>query len=79
MPIEKKKPWFPVKRFGYGAGLPIAWEGWLVLLLYIVAMFLSGVLFPFIGFAIMAILLTGAVLYIAYTRSDGEWRFRDGD
>lgn len=79
MPPEKKKPWFPVKRFGYGAGLPIAWEGWLVLLSYLVAMLLSGVLFPILGFAITAILLTTLVLYIAYTRTDGEWRFRNGD
>jgi len=31
MPISHGKPWFAVKRFGYGVDLPIAWEGWLLL------------------------------------------------
>ena len=30
-----KRPWFAAKRFGYGAGLPIAWQGWLVVALYL--------------------------------------------
>ncbi len=29
------KPWFPVKKHGIGWGLPITWQGWLVLLIYI--------------------------------------------
>ena len=24
------KPWFRPKRFGYGAGLPLNWKGWLL-------------------------------------------------
>ena len=27
--------WFAPKRFGYGAGLPIAWQGWAVLVAYL--------------------------------------------
>ena len=26
--MKDDKPWFAPKRFGYGAGLPIAWQGW---------------------------------------------------
>ena len=26
--------WFAPKRFGYGAGLPIAWQGWVVMAAY---------------------------------------------
>lgn len=25
------RPWFAAKRFGFGAGLPIAWQGWALL------------------------------------------------
>lgn len=25
-------PWFRAKRLGYGAGLPIRWQGWVVML-----------------------------------------------
>lgn len=31
--------WFAPKRFGYGAGLPIAWQGWALLLSYTAVMF----------------------------------------
>jgi hypothetical protein len=26
--------WFAAKRYGYGAGLPIAWQGWALLAAY---------------------------------------------
>ncbi|MBV9863296.1 MAG: hypothetical protein JO267_14245 [Alphaproteobacteria bacterium] len=29
------KYWFPAKRYGWGWGLPVAWQGWLVLVAYI--------------------------------------------
>lgn len=79
MAAESKKPWFAVKRLGYGVGLPIAWEGWLTLLAYVVAMSLSGILFSKLVFAIVAIPLSAVVIYIAYTRSDGEWRYGNGE
>ena len=30
-----KKPWFKAKKFGWGWSLPLTWQGWVVLLLYI--------------------------------------------
>jgi len=32
----KKEIWFPTKRYGYGWGLPIRWQGWIVLLSYVI-------------------------------------------
>ena len=29
-----KKPWFPAKKYGWGWGLPLTWQGWVVLALY---------------------------------------------
>lgn len=29
--------WFPAKRYGWGWGLPTAWQGWVVLLVYAAA------------------------------------------
>ena len=26
--------WFPVKRYGWGWGLPICWQGWVVFVVY---------------------------------------------
>lgn len=78
MPIESEKPWFAVKRVGYGVGLPIAWEGWLTLLAYVCAMVVAGVILSKFAFLVVAIFLSAAVVSIAHMRSDAEWRYRNG-
>lgn len=45
-------------------GFLIAWEGWLVLTLYMAAMIFSGSLLPTLALVITAIPLTAAVMYI---------------
>jgi hypothetical protein len=32
---EKRDIWFPAKEYGWGWGLPCAWQGWVVMLVYI--------------------------------------------
>lgn len=34
MDIERKY-WFPAKRFGWGWGLPVRWQGWACLIVYV--------------------------------------------
>jgi hypothetical protein len=41
---ETQHHWFSRKRYGYGWGLPTAWQGWLSLALYIASMLLGGVI-----------------------------------
>jgi len=79
MTVRRGKPWFAVKRFGYGVGLPIAWEGWLLLSVFVAAMTLSGLLLSPLVFALAVIPMTAAVIYFAYARSDGDWRYRNGE
>jgi len=31
---EDNKIWFPAKKHGIGWGLPITWQGWVVLIIY---------------------------------------------
>ena len=31
---DKPAFWFPVKRYGWGWGLPVRWQGWVVFALY---------------------------------------------
>lgn len=38
--------WFPVKRYGWGWGLPSCWQGWVVLALYLIAMLTGALFFP---------------------------------
>jgi len=38
--------WFRAKRHGWGWGLPIAWQGWLVFAAYFVLVMAGAILFP---------------------------------
>ena len=37
MSTGEKKIWFPAKRYGWGWGPPVCWQGWVFLLLWIAA------------------------------------------
>jgi hypothetical protein len=40
--VEDKTWWFPAKRYGWGWGLPVRWQGWVVLAVYL-GLVLAGV------------------------------------
>ena len=75
-----RQAWFAAKRFGYGAGLPIAWQGWALLIGYlVVATMLAGAAPSHPVINILAILaLTGGFVAIAARRTRGGWRWRSG-
>jgi len=80
--VGMDQPWFAPKRYGYGAGLPIAWQGWAVTLIYCVAITLSAwLILPRSIFAFVAIVLaaTAALVIICARRTKGGWRWRWGD
>ena len=39
----EKRIWFPAKRYGWGWGLPCAWQGWVVLGVWILLMAAAGI------------------------------------
>jgi hypothetical protein len=38
--------WFPAKRYGWGWGFPITWQGWVVFAVYFLALPLGCLFFP---------------------------------
>lgn len=44
MPTDKNY-WFRAKRYGYGWGLPVRWEGWVVLMAWLAVLVFSGLRF----------------------------------
>jgi len=42
--MAKKTIWFPAKRYGWGWGPPIAWQGWLVLGFYFLLVTMAAVI-----------------------------------
>jgi hypothetical protein len=74
--------WFPAKRFGWGWGFPVAWQGWAVLAAFI-ALVVGGVfIFPprtaMIAFAAYVAALS--ILFIGICWLKGEpprWHWGD--
>ena len=74
--------WFAPKRYGYGAGLPLTWQAWLLCFVYCAAVTLAAwFLLPrtAIGFTAIVIVATIAFLIVSASRTRGGWRWRWGD
>jgi hypothetical protein len=46
MPADPHNYWFPAKRYGWGWGLPVSWQGWLVLVIFFTLIAVGIWLFP---------------------------------
>lgn len=71
--------WFAPKKLGYGAGAPIAWQGWVVTILYSVVVIVAAVLLAprHLGIAIGVIVpLTLAFMMICAQHTRGGWKWR---
>ncbi|MGF7150792.1 hypothetical protein FHS96_004453 [Sphingomonas zeicaulis] len=75
---EFGKPWFAPKRFGYGAGLPIATAGWVFIAAHLLLIGLG--IFFLVGVTraawLATIIVVALPIYAAKTR--GGWRWRWG-
>ena len=75
---QHSKPWFAPKRFGYGTGLPVAWQGWAVLAVFFGALMLvvTELTGPARGVGILvAVICLGVV---AAFKTKGGWHLRWG-
>jgi hypothetical protein len=72
--------WFAQKRYGFGAGLPIAWQGWAVLGIYMAVVGLAVWLLEPWPLVIAAILVpaTFLLVLISARTTRGGWRWRWG-
>lgn len=80
-----KGAWFAPKRYGYGAGLPVAPQGWLLIASYVAA--LAGIaMFDQGGHGgarttafVLALLVTALFALIVARRTRGGWKWRWGE
>lgn len=73
--------WFAPKRFGYGAGLPISWQGWALTIGFVALAIGLGLLFrgePLKLVSILAPFLIAFIVICART-TRGGWRWRWGN
>jgi hypothetical protein len=74
--------WFPAKRYGWGWGFPIRWQGWAAMLVYF--LLLGAVVVNFqparhpLAFAMLVALLTLVLLAVCWLKGEPpRWRWGD--
>ena len=71
---EPKKYWFPAKQFGWGWGIPITWQGWVVFSGFLVLSIAGVFIFPphreTPGFVVYTTLLVLALIGICYAKGE---------
>lgn len=79
-----KSVWFEQKRYGYGAGFPVAWQGWALLGGFLAAILFAAWLDRLPGAApratACAIVIAGTAVLLVFARrhTRGGWRWRWG-
>jgi hypothetical protein len=73
--------WFAPKRFGFGSGLPVAWQGWAILLAFIAVAILLAMTLSDQPIALIAVLVPLVVTFmvICARTTRGGWRWRWGE
>lgn len=77
---DRPKYWFPAKTFGWGWGLPCAWQGWLVLAIYLVLLPVAVWIFPpertLTGFMASVFGLSAVLVLICWLKGEPpRWRW----
>ena len=72
--------WFAPKRFGYGSGLPIAWQGWVLLIGFLVLTLAAALLLANRPVALIAVLAPATILLmiVCARTTRGGWHWRSG-
>ncbi len=78
-----RRYWFPAKRYGWGWGPPIAWQGWVVLFVWFAA--IAAMAFVFmprhrVGFLCAVVAMTVLLVLIGYAKGEPPaWRWGGSD
>jgi hypothetical protein len=81
--MQAKAPyWFRAKRYGWGWGLPLAWQGWVAYGLYWVLLALGLAVFPpqreLAAFLAYIVALSGLLVVICWLKGEPpRWRWGD--
>lgn len=74
------KYWFPAKKYGWGWGFPITWQGWTVTVSYFVVIVAGALLLDpsrnMILYLLLVALATGGILIICWAKGEPpSWRW----
>ena len=73
--------WFAPKRYGYGAGRPVSWQGWALTIVFLVVAVGLAIELAERPMALLAALVPMVVVYVVITArtTRGGWRWRWGE
>jgi hypothetical protein len=79
--MNENPEWFAPKRYGYGSGMPIAWQGWAVTVAYIAIVLVAIRFMPSRPIIILAVIVpaTMTLLVITARTTRGGWHWRWGN
>ena len=79
--MSDRPEWFAAKSHGFGASFPIAWQGWVLTLVFVATITGAGLMFaersPWV-FGSITFTATAFFLLIAARTTRGGWRWRWG-
>lgn len=70
------KAWFAAKRFGYGSSWPIAWQGWVALVIFFILVGAATGLLDGLDRLGAILLLVAALVIICALKTEGGWQWR---
>jgi hypothetical protein len=78
--MSDRPEWFAPRRYGFGSGRPISWQGWVVTIAYVAAMSVVAFLFHERPYQLIAALIPLAAMFmvISAKTTRGGWRWRWG-
>ena len=75
--------WFAPKRYGYGASLPISWQGWVLTLAFVAILMAAGALLKSRPWQLIAVAIPVSVTFVVIcaktTRRGWRWRWGEED
>jgi hypothetical protein len=75
--------WFPAKRYGWGWGAPLVWQGWIVLGLWMAATAVGTVaLMPrrVVAYFAFIVLMVATLIAICFVKGEPpSWRWGGGE
>jgi hypothetical protein len=78
-PSDPRPIWFPAKRYGWGWGMPVTWQGWMVMILWYIVVILGAILLAgrslpaFLAFIVIMVSLLISICYLRGERPRWRW------
>lgn len=76
---KRSTAWFAPKQYGYGAGSPISWQGWLAMAVFLAAIALVATMLEGGARVVATVLLVVGFVLLARAKTQGGWRWRWGE